>query len=94
MKGPKEERRILCVCVCVEGGGKKHGTVTNSTFELEIVSGSLKAMLLPYYEFGCVTNSQRACHGVVLGLFLLMDQLSGSRNWANNCFFLGLQVPM
>lgn len=45
------------MCVCVEGGGKKHGTVTNSTFELEVVSGSLEAMLLPYYEFGCVTNS-------------------------------------
>lgn len=52
-----------------------------STFELEVVPGSLEAMLLFYYEFGFLTGSQlgnnRACHGVVIGLLLLMGELSG-----------------
>lgn len=45
--------------MCVAGGDcEKHGTVVNSTFELEVVPGGLEAMPLLYYEFGCLTNSQ------------------------------------
>ena len=38
----------MCVCVCV----KKHGTVTNSTFELDVeeVLGGVEPMLLLCYK--------------------------------------------
>lgn len=82
---PRALRKEGKLCMCMAGGDcKKHGTVINSTFELEVVPGVLEAMLLLYYEFGCLTNSTRyqykghfgACHRVVMmSLFLFMDQL-------------------
>lgn len=68
---------------------------------MEVALGSVETRLLLYYKFGFLVDSQPgnsihfgSCSGVVIGLFLLTDGLSGSWNWANNCFLLVLQVPL
>lgn len=58
-------------------------------------------MLLLYYKLGLLTGSQMEYSRrvglepvVVTGPLSPSDDPSGSGTWANDCFFLGLSIPL